>query len=160
MALSSMRSGSSAAVIAVVLLTAAHAHAETPATLCRRLGTEDRTRPIPESLVPAVNTAFGTSMPTHAAMDTTVFRCAGGRVIVCTVGANLPCGKANASRTPNTGELQWCHDNPGSPLIPAVATGHDTIYEWRCQADTPQIIRQSLHVDPRGFVAEFWKALP
>jgi hypothetical protein len=80
--------------------------------------------------------------------------------MVCTIGANLPCGRANASRTPDAGELQWCHDNPGSPLIPAVATGHATIYQWRCQASEPQIIRQSLHVDPRGFVAEFWQALP
>src|SRR5579863_4996924 len=114
MAASSMRSGSSAAVTAVVLLTALHGHAETPAALCRRVGTDDATRPIPEALVPAVNTAFGIQMPASVAMYTTVFRCSGGRVTVCTVGANLPCGKANISRTPRAGELQWCRDNPGS----------------------------------------------
>lgn len=141
-------------------VSAAAAQAETPAAFCQRIGTDDTTRPIPEALVPAVNAAFGTQMPARVAMDTTVFRCSGGRVTVCTVGANLSCGKANISRTPSAGELQWCRDNPGSPFIPAVAIGHDTIYQWRCPAGRPQILRQSFHVDPRGFIAEFWKALP
>ena len=110
--------------------------------------------------MPAVNAAFGTRLPASLAMESTVFRCAGGHVLVCTVGANLPCGKANTSRAPNTGELQWCRDNPGSSFIPAVATGHDTIYQWQCQADKPQIVRQTLHVDPRGFIVEVWKKLP
>jgi hypothetical protein len=41
-----------------------------------------------------------------------------------------------------------------------VTTGHNTIYEWQCRAGTPLISHQVLHVDPRGFVAEFWKRLP
>jgi hypothetical protein len=56
--------------------------------------------------------------------------------------------------------VQWCRDNPGASSIPAVATGHDTIFEWTCQAGTAKASRQTLHVDPHGFVAEFWKALP
>ncbi len=155
-----MRSGSSVAAIAVVLLTAAHAHAEPPAAFCQRVGTDDTTRPIPEALVPAVNAAFGTTMPARVAIDTTVYRCATGRVLVCTAGANLPCGKANASRTPAEGEVQWCRDHPDDASIPAVATGHDTIYQWSCRAGVPRIVRQTLHTDPRGFVAEFWKRLP
>jgi hypothetical protein len=94
------------------------------------------------------------------AIDGTVYRCAAGRVMVCTVGANLPCGKANASRAPGAGVLRWCHDNPNAADVPAAATGHDTIYQWRCGDGVPQIVRQTLHVDPRGFVAEFWKVLP
>ena len=136
------------------------AHAEPPAAYCQRVGTDDTTRPIPKDLVPAVNAAFGTRMPTRVAMDTTVFRCTEHRVMVCTVGANLPCSKADTSRAPNPGVVQWCRDNPNASFVPAAATGHNTIYAWHCRAGTPQIARQTLHVDPRGFVAEFWKPLP
>jgi hypothetical protein len=135
-------------------------HAETPAAFCKRIGTDDTTRPIPTDLVPAVNAAFGTRMPERMAVDTTVFRCAQGRVMVCTVGANLPCGKANTSRVPDPGMVQWCRDHPDADFIPAATTGHDTIYEWRCQNGAPRIARQAAYVDPRGFVAEFWKPLP
>lgn len=155
-----MRSGSSAAVIAIALLIAVHAHAETPAAFCQRVGTDDTRRPVPEALVLAVNAAFGTSMPARTVMDTTSYRCAGGHVLVCTVGANLPCGKANTSRTPGAGEVQWCRSNADADAVPAAVTGHDTIYQWSCHAGTPRIDRQALHTDQRGFVAEFWKALP
>ncbi|HSZ92979.1 MAG TPA: hypothetical protein VK822_26785 [Acetobacteraceae bacterium] len=151
---------SAAFVSLLVVMSAAPALAGTPAAFCRRVGTDDTTRPIPEALVPAVNAAFGMRMPARKAVDTTVFRCAGGRVMVCTVGANLPCGKANTNRAPSTGVVRWCRDNPDASVVPAVATGHDTIYQWRCHAGAPQFVRQTHHVDPRGFVAEFWKALP
>jgi hypothetical protein len=160
MAVLSMRSGSNVAAVAIVLLASAHAHAETPATFCQHVGTDDSARPIPESLVAAVNTAFGTNMPERMATDTTVYRCMAGHVLVCTAGANLPCGKANTSRAPAEGETRWCRDNPDASSIPAVATGHDTIYEWSCHAGAPRIVRQTLHTDPRGFVSEFWKRLP
>ncbi|HLY89000.1 MAG TPA: hypothetical protein VKQ27_08445 [Acetobacteraceae bacterium] len=155
-----MRSGNDTAFTAIALLIAMHAHAETPAAFCQRVGTDDTTRPIPEVLVPEVNTAFGTSMPARMVMDTTVYRCAAGHVLACTVGANLPCGKADASRTPGEGLVQWCRANPDAASIPAAVTGHDTLYEWSCHAGTPGIVRQTLHADPRGFVAEFWKRLP
>jgi hypothetical protein len=137
-----------------------NARAEPPAAYCQRAGTNDTTHPIPEALVPAVNAAFGTRMPARVAMDTTVFRCTDHRIMVCTVGANLPCGKADTSRAPNPGAIQWCRNNPDADFVPAAATGHDTIYAWRCRAGTPQIARQALHIDPQGFVAEFWKRLP
>jgi hypothetical protein len=134
--------------------------AAAPAAVCARTGTDDTLRPIPDSLVPAVNTAFGTTMPARTTMDTTVFRCSAGRVLVCTTGANLPCGQANTSRTPGPGAVAWCRGHPNAAFVPAVATGHDTIFAWRCQADTPQIDRQVLEVDPRGFIAAYWKILP
>ena len=137
-----------------------NAHAETTSAYCKRVGTDDTTRPIPEKLVPAVNAVFAMHLPARVAMDTTVFRCDEHRVMVCTVGANLPCGKAVTNRAPTPGVVQWCRDNFDASFVPAAATGHDTIYEWRCRARAPRIVRQSLHVDPRGFVAEYWKPLP
>jgi hypothetical protein len=149
-----------AAAATLAVSCAAPVRAETPGAFCKRVVHDDSTRPIPEDLVPAVNAAFGMRLPTRVAVDTTVFRCAGGRVMVCTTGANLPCGKANTKRAPSAGVVQWCRDNPDASVVPAVATGHDTIYQWRCRAGAPSIVRQTLHVDPRGFIAEFWKALP
>lgn len=150
----------SVAAFGFALALAASARAETPAAYCKRAGTDDTTRPIPESLVAAVNGAFGLHLPAGLAMAGTVFRCGGGRVMVCTIGGNLPCGKANTSRTPGAGAVQWCRGNPDASFIPAYATGHDTIYAWGCQAGAPRIVRQALQVDPRGFVGEFWKTLP
>src|SRR5215469_4001615 len=148
-----------AAMIVLMAAGAAYARAETPAAFCQRIGTDDAARPIPEALVPAVNALFDLRMPADEAVATTVFRCAGGRVTVCTTGANLPCGKANTSRKANPGMRWWCHDNPDTRFIPAAATGRDTIYAWRCRDGEPMVVRQRLHVDPRGFVAEFWKVL-
>jgi hypothetical protein len=136
------------------------AHAATPAAVCARIGTDDTLRPIPESLVPEVNAAFGTAMPTRLAMDATVFRCAAGRLLVCTTGANLPCGPANTSRTPGPGAVAWCRDHANAAFIPAVATGHDTIFAWRCQGAVPQPGQQVLEVDRRGFIANYWQMLP
>jgi hypothetical protein len=136
----------------------APARAETPTQICARVGTDDTLRPIPTSLAPAINTLFHASMPAQMALDLTVFRCADGHVLVCTAGANLPCGKANASRT-SAGAAKWCRDNPSSAFVPAVATGHDTIYQWRCHNGRPEIVHQTSIVDSRGFAATYWKPL-
>jgi hypothetical protein len=136
----------------------AAAHAETPAAFCARVGTDDTLRPIPSALAPAVNTAFHTEMPADVASRTTVFRCADRRVLVCSVGANLPCDKADTSRV-SAGGAQWCHEHRDAPFIPAYATGHATIFDWRCRDGRPVIARQRFKVDGRGFVAEFWRRL-
>lgn len=134
------------------------AHAESAFQYCQRIGSEDELRPIPPDLAPQVNAAFGTRMTTKMAVNNTVFRCVNGRVAVCTAGANLPCGKANASRT-NKGAAAWCKDHRDTDFVPAFATGHDTIYAWACHNGAPRIIRQVSEVDSRGFIAQFWKQL-
>jgi hypothetical protein len=148
----------SAAAMALACWSISPAHAETPKQTCSRLGTDDTARPIPASLVPAVNTLFHARMPVRTAVDTTVFRCVGRRVLICTTGANLPCGKADTSRT-SAGAAAWCRDNADAAFVPAVATGHDTIYQWRCHNGAPEVVRQISSVDPRGFVARYWKRL-
>jgi hypothetical protein len=99
-------------------------------------------------------------MPPDVAVKTTVFRCSNGRVLVCTVGANLVCGRANTSRTPGRGQIDWCREHPNDAFIPAVATGHDTIYTWRCENRVPRIDRPTLDVDARGFIVQNWQPLP
>ncbi len=51
--------------------------------------------------------------------------------MACTVGANLNCGKADTRRD-LPGATAWCRENPDSDFIPMFATGHETIYDWRC----------------------------
>jgi hypothetical protein len=138
----------------------ARAHAETPAAFCARIVNDDAARPIPESLVAAAEVALGATMPPDVAMQTTVFRCANGRALVCTVGANLVCGRASVSRSPGRGPLVWCREHPNDAFIPLVAAGHDTIYAWRCRDGVPHIDRQILDVDARGFVVQNWRQLP
>jgi hypothetical protein len=136
------------------------ARAETPAAFCARNVNDDALRPIPEDLVAAAGSALGLTMPAALAMKTTVFRCANGRVLVCTVGANLVCGRANSSRTPGRGQIDWCREHRNDAFIPLAATGHDTIYAWRCQDGAPQIDRQILDVDAGGFIVQNWRQLP
>ncbi len=154
-----------AAVAAVLVLFAAYpkpaaARTESPAQYCRRIGTDDTVRSMPASLVPAVTAAFGlTHMPPAQVQRSTFYRCMDHQVLACWVGANLPCGKADTSRD-LPGAQTWCRDHPGSDFIPMYVTGHDTIYQWRCNGPDPAITRIVSPVDARGFIARFWKPLP
>lgn len=143
--------------LAVVWL-AQPARAQTPARFCARVGTDDTLRPIPPALVPQVNAVFHMRMPAHLTQESTVWRCFHGRVLVCNTGANLPCGKADTRRT-SPGGAGWCRAHPDADFIPLYMTGHDSIYQWRCRAGHPAIVRQTSRVDPRGFVARYWRTL-
>ena len=142
-----------------VILFGSAGRAETPEQICARLGADDAVRPLPSSLVDAVNRLFDTRMPDAVAVKTTVYRCAGRQVLVCTTGANLPCGKADTQRT-SVGATEWCREHPDAAFVPKVATGQPTIYEWRCDGRTATIAAQTSTVDPRGFIAIYWRPLP
>jgi hypothetical protein len=88
------------------------------------------------------------------------WRCMGGKVFACNLGANLPCGKANTSRTPTDAMIKACKETPNAESLPAADTGHDTIYNWRCTNGTPEIADQIFKADPRGFIADFWYLIP
>ena len=143
-------------LLAGTTLVAASAHAEDPAAFCRGAGVDDTVRPIPPALLPAAERMFGVSG--RYALQTTSYRCAGGAVLLCTVGANLNCGKADTRR-----KLQPVDDfyraNPNAQIVPMAVTGHDTVYEWRCVGGSGQPGRQFVAVDARGFIAENWKAV-
>lgn len=85
------------------------------------------------------------------------WRCMGGKVYACFVGANLPCEeKADTSRTPSQEMKEFCAQNQSSDFIPAAVTGRATVYEWRCANGTPEIVKQVFQVDAQGFLADFW----
>ncbi|MCI0598917.1 MAG: hypothetical protein L0Y50_01095 [Beijerinckiaceae bacterium] len=136
------------------------AHAQNVQALCAGKGDDDRLSGIPVSLVSQARQLFGLSPDTPNAYvrKSTSFRCMNGKVWLCNYGANLVCGKANASRT-SQGAARFCKENPGSDVVPMAATGHDTIYEWKCAGKEARISRQTETVDARGFLAGNWKQL-
>lgn len=136
----------------------AAARAETPPQRCARAGTDDATRTIPASLVPAAQRLFGITAPAEAVQRLTLYRCMDGKVLLCTLGANLPCGKANRARS-LPGASQFCRQNPGADVIPAFATGHDTLYRWRCQGGEAVPGEPVEALDARGFIARYWTPL-
>jgi hypothetical protein len=52
--------------------------------------------------------------------------------------------------------LDFCRENPSAEVIPAVATGRETIYTWRCREGDPEIVRTVDQPDARGFPAHIW----
>ena len=87
----------------------------------------------------------------------TVWRCMGGRVLACFVGANLPCtAKADTSRTPTPAMVDFCEADPTSDFIPAAVTGRETVYEWRCTDGAPEIVKELFKPDAQGFLSDFW----
>lgn len=149
-----------AATAMLLLLVATRgAWAQTaPADYCRQIGTDDALRAaVPPSLIPAVVQLFQLdAMPAADVSRSTYFRCADHHVLVCTVGANLVCGKADARRD-LPGIKAWCAEHAGAQGVPAYVTGHATIYLWRCEGSRPVASQSALSVDQRGFISQNWK---
>ncbi len=84
-------------IIALVFpLAVTAAHAASPRAYCAQAVNDDQLRPAPSSLAGAIKHLF--NLRGAEALQTTFYRCAEGKVMLCNVGANLPCGKANLSR--------------------------------------------------------------
>ena len=91
----------------------------------------------------------------------TQWRCMRGKVYACNVGANIPCAaKADPQLTPAPALAEFCQANPAADVIPAVVTGRETIYEWRCVSGAPQVVRAVTTPDPRGYLTLFWHEIP
>jgi hypothetical protein len=129
--------------------------AQLSAAYCRGAANTDALA-VPDSLAPAIASAFGVGE--QAVKGASYYRCAGGRLLGCVVGANLPCGKVDVRRR-LPGADDYCRQNPGSTFIPMAVTGHDTIYAWRCAAAAAAPGRPVVRLDGQGFVARDWKRL-
>ncbi len=117
---------------------------------------------MPDALLQGLKKASGAAAdaPNELFTNGGYWRCMDRKVYACTVGANLPCAaKANTNKTPTQAEIDFCQANPTAD-IPAVVTGHESIYAWTCKQGKPQIDQQVFHVDPQGFIAEIWYAIP
>jgi hypothetical protein len=133
----------------------ASAAGENPRHYCARTGNDDEPRAATRSLAGPIRRLFGISG--KYALDTSYYRCAGGNVMLCAVGANLSCAKADM-RTALPSASRWCQTNPNSD-IPMVVTGHDTAYVWRCVGNDAKPIEKIGPIDARGFFAANWKEL-
>jgi len=147
----------SVAVLGLLTACASASAGEAPGQYCRRVVNDDALRQPPEALAPAIERLFGlgNSYPPGSAF----YRCAGGDVMVCVVGANLPCGKANTSTALPAAE-EWCRTNQNAEFIPMYVTGHETIYRWRCTGSTATTTGEAAKLDARGFFADYWRKLP
>lgn len=128
--------------------------------VCAAGATDDTLRPLPQSDAPAARAAFGLAadMPAALIAQLTVYRCDSGRMLMCTAGANLPCGKANTARQ-LAAATHWCAANPDSDFIPAYVTGHNTAYQWSCHGGRA-VPGQKAALDDRGFFQSYWKPVP
>ncbi len=135
---------------------AAPARHETPRAYCARVENDDELRAPLRSLGSAIQRLF--KIDRNYALKTTYYRCADGDVLLCNVGANLPCGKANTSEV-LPAATQWCEAHENSDFIPMAVTGHDTIYNWRCIGRIARPGDPVGKIDARGFFVEYWKKL-
>ncbi len=129
-----------------------------PITYCATAGDDDKTKPLPQSLYADARRLFGQGLTDETIRAGVVWRCMDGRVFVCSIGANLPCWKADASRISKGGD-EFCEENHSAASIPAAATGHGTIYNWACDGRKAIIVSQPFTLDRRGFIVELWKKL-
>jgi hypothetical protein len=136
-----------------------------PFAYCAAVGTSDSPAPpyagptLPDSVIAGLKKALDMpdDVPAEVLQNGTFWRCMNGKVYACFVGANLPCeAKANTDRTPTQALMEFCQQNPDADVVPMVVTGHDTVYEWRCNNDQPEIVRQFAEADERGFVSNIW----
>ena len=127
---------------------------------CAKLGNDDRVQPVPDALLPNAGGMFDVPADQAASyvQATTSVRCMDGAVWLCNYGANLICEKADVSRN-SPGADRFCKQNPDSIGVPMSATGHATVYDWKCVGRKARIIGQTVKVDGRGFIAENWKQL-
>lgn len=160
-----MRTGTILAALlsgAVALsLSGAPASAQEIRAYCASVGNDDRVQPVPSGLIASARRLF--EMPAEVSdrevQATTSARCMNGAVWLCNYGANLVCDKADVSRD-SPGATRFCSQNPNAIGVPMSATGHATIYEWKCVGRAARIAGQTMKVDARGFIADNWKPLP
>ena len=101
---------------------------------CANVGDDGGVKTIPAGLVAQARKLFFkpfSAVSDAEVRDSTSFRCMSGEIWLCNYGANLVCDKANVSRE-SAGATASCKENLGSDSVPMAATGHDTIYSWKC----------------------------
>ena len=133
---------------------------------CAKVRNDDTVRSYEPSLREPTIKAFKALFPgAHDEPDPSSFaaqahyRCMDARVMVCFIGANLPCAKINTAKI-NPGANAFCKQNPDTDLVPAAATGHDSAYAFKCRGGQAVVDGATWTLDKRGFAQKIWTALP
>jgi hypothetical protein len=144
---------------------AAEQRFDDPFAYCAAVGTIDAPDAryagpaMPDAIASGLKAAIGGSedAPPEWFREGATWRCMGGKVYACTIGANLPCAEqADTGRSPTAAMMAFCRDNPGADGIPMVVTGRATVYAWRCAGDAPAIERQLTEPDASGYLRNVW----
>lgn len=130
------------------------------AQACAKMGNDDTVRPYSTAMHDAFANAFTDSKgpPVDADLKTGVYRCMDARLVACLVGANLPCFKMDTARH-NTGADAFCQNNKDNDAVPLVASGHASIYAYKCVGTRAEIADTMYKLDERGFARDLWKRL-
>lgn len=137
-------------------------------TYCESVGSIDQAdarytgEVLPEKLLQAMVTAqiVTADLPQLKEPGFVTWRCMDKKVMVCIVGANIPCeAKADTSKEPNEGMVEFCKTDQNATDIPAAATGRETVYNWSCKDGKPMVGEQHTQVDAQGYPASFWTAV-
>ena len=140
---------------------------ESPFAYCTRVGTDDRlggsqgaaNGATLGTLEPYLHEALGLERDASIPPNEIFWRCMDGKVYVCARGANIPCdSKADRSKT-NGGAANYCRENPNAAEVPAYATGHRTVYGWKCIERHAERGPTVSATDRRGFRTDFWHLL-
>ena len=132
------------------------ASAASGAAFCSSAAAPRASVPVPRELEAKVAKAFDISV--DLARNAAFVRCAGTKLLACWIGANLNCGKVNARRS-LPGASEFCRANPDADVVPMAATGHDTIYDWRCVGGRAVATKTVVAVDRQGYDAGNWKEI-
>jgi hypothetical protein len=131
-----------------------------PFAYCAAIGSIDRpaggSSPVPMALEPFLARVLGLPAGLDFRPESYYWRCMNGVVFVCAIGANIPCAaKADLARR-NVGADTYCQDNPEARLVPAYATGHETLYAWSCSLGHALAGKRMAKLDPRGYRIDIW----
>jgi len=137
-----------------------------PFSYCAAVGTIDQpdarftgpkiTDQIIKAYLKAAEIDFSGEYP-ESFKEMTIWRCMDHKVYVCNFGANLPCdSKANTDKTPTQAMNDFCKENKNSDFIPMYVTGHETIFNWRCNNDVAEVLEQIDQPDAAGFLSHIW----
>jgi hypothetical protein len=138
---------------------------EDPFAYCAGVNTIDTplggASPTPAALAPFLRKTLGLSADVALNPREYFWRCMDGAVYVCATGANLRCDTKADRAKRNSGADNYCRENPNSAFVPAYATGHNTIYAWRCSAGSAVSGKRAIKLDRRGYRADIWhRVLP
>jgi hypothetical protein len=137
---------------------------ESPFAFCARVGTDDRLGSLHGAasgaalgaLEPYLDEALGLAREASLPANEIFWRCMDGAVYVCARGANIPCdSKADRSKL-NRGAANYCRENPNAAEVPAYATGHRTVYRWKCTEGRAERGPTVIATDRRGFRTDIW----